>query len=123
MISYQWTSAVLAIVIAVAIIGLVRYNHLHARNAAWWLFLAVLIAFVGFAPGVVDSIARILGVNYPPTLVVLVGMAILLLKLLKTDIERSREQRQMRALAQKVAILEAKTESQTVKETSTESQP
>lgn len=120
MIPYQWTSAGIAITIAVAIVWLVRHNHVHARNAIWWIFLGVMIAFVGIAPGAVDSIAAMLGIHYPPTLVILVGMAILLLKLLKTDIERSKEQQQMRIVAQKIAVLEAELQSKSLDDESVE---
>lgn len=106
MIPYQWTSAIIAITLAGAIIWLVRYNQLHPRNATWWLLVALVVAVVGIVPGFVDYLARELGVHYPPTLAVLAGMAVILIKLLKTDIERSREQQQIRILAQKVAVLE-----------------
>lgn len=116
MISHQVTSAVIAIALAGAIIWLVRHNRLHARNATWWILLAGVIAITGTVPGLVDSVAATLGIHYSPILAVLIGMAIVLLKLLNTDIERSKEQQQIRILAQKVALLEAQLESQSKRE-------
>ncbi|MDZ7839275.1 MAG: DUF2304 domain-containing protein [Gammaproteobacteria bacterium] len=110
MISSHWTSAVIAVAIAATIIWLVRRNHLHPRNAAWWISLAVVIAFIGMFPLTVDWIAVRLGVDYPPVLAVILGLAVILLKMLKTDIERTRDQQQIRILAQKVAVLEAQLE-------------
>lgn len=107
MIPYYWTSAVIAITIAGAIIWLVRHNRLHPRNAVWWMCVAIVIAAVGLAPAFVDFIASELGVHYPPILAILGGMAVILIKMLRVDIERSKEQQQMRILAQKVAVLEA----------------
>lgn len=71
----------------------------------------MVIAVVGIAPGFVDFLAFRLGVNYPPLLAVLGGMAVILFKLLKSDIERSRDQQQIRLLAQKVVVLEAELQS------------
>lgn len=107
MMSYQWTSAVLAIGIATAILWLVRHNHLHARNAIWWVVVAVVIALIGSLPGFVDWVALRLGISYSPILVVLLGFAVVVYKLLVADIERSRQQQQIRILTQKVAVLES----------------
>lgn len=107
MISYQWTSAVLAIGIAVTILWLVRHNHLHARNAIWWVVVAVVVALIGSLPGFVDWVALRLGISYPPILVILVGLGVVVYKLLRADIERSRQQQQIRILTQKIAVLEA----------------
>ena len=106
MISYQWTSAVLAIGIAVTILWLVRHNHLHARNAIWWVVVAVVVALIGSLPGFVDWVAIRLGVSYPPMLVILVGLGVVVYKLLYADIERSRQQQQIRILTQKIAVME-----------------
>lgn len=107
MITYQWTSAFVAIAVAVAIIWLVRRSRLHPAFAAWWVFVAVAVAAVGMFPTSVDWLAAKLGVSYSPTLVGLIGVAVLLIKILKTDIERTKEQHKVRILAQKVAMLEA----------------
>ncbi len=105
--SYQWTSAVIAITIAATIVWLVRHNHLHARNAIWWVVVAVVVALIGSLPGFVDWVALRLGVSYPPILVVLAGLGVVVYKLLRADIERSNQQQQIRILTQKVAILES----------------
>ena len=112
MIPYQWTSAFIAILIAGIIVWLVRHNQLHPRNATWWMCVALVIAVAGLVPGFVDFVALELGIHYPPILAVLGGIAVILIKLLRTDIERSKEQQQMRILAQKVAILEAELRSE-----------
>lgn len=116
MIAHQWTSAVIAITIAATIVWLVRHNHMHARSAGWWFIVAAAVALAGSMPGLVDRIALELGVNYPPTLVVLVGLGVVIYKLLKMDIERSKQELQIRILAQKVAILEMQLDSQNKKE-------
>lgn len=107
MIAYHWTSGIIAFVLAGTIIWLVRNNRLQARTAAGWMVLALIIAATGLFPGMVDFAARVLGIHYPPTLAMLCGFAVLLVKLVKNDIERSRSQQQIRILAQKVSHLEA----------------
>jgi len=109
-ISHEVTSAAIALVLAGVIIWLVRHNRLHARNAVWWILLAGIIAVAGTLPGLVDAVASTLGISYSPILAVLIGMAVVLIKLLKTDVDRAKEQQQLRVLTQKVALLESENE-------------
>ena len=119
MIAYQWISAVVTIVVAVVIIWLVRRSRLHPALATWWVLVAIAVAAVGMFPEAVDWVAARLGVGYSPTLVGLIGVAVLLIKILKTDIERTKEQHKVRILAQKVALLEAEQRAGAVGQTET----
>lgn len=105
--SYRWTSAVLGVIIAITIVWLIRRDHMQTRYAYWWLVLAAVVVTLGIKPRIVDMIAKPLGVAYPPFLLVVVGMAFLLIKILTADIERSRQERRMRRLTQRLAMLEA----------------
>jgi hypothetical protein len=55
---------------------------------------------------VIDWLGRVTGINYPPVLPIVVGIGMILIRLLKMDVDRSRYERQMRRLTQKLAILE-----------------
>jgi len=46
-------------------------------------------------------------VSYPPVLAIVLGFALLLIKILTMDLERSRQERMIRRLTQRLAILEA----------------
>ncbi len=43
---------------------------------------------------------------YPPVLPIIIGLSLILIRLLKLDINRSQQERQLRRLTQKLAILE-----------------
>ncbi|HXH02941.1 MAG TPA: DUF2304 domain-containing protein [Candidatus Competibacteraceae bacterium] len=108
MISYQLTSTVIGLAIATVIVILVRRNHLHGLFALWWLGIAAITILLGLFPRLVDYLARLLGISYPPVLALLLGFALLLLKVLTLDLYRSRQERRLRNLAQRLAILEAR---------------
>jgi hypothetical protein len=55
---------------------------------------------------VIDWLGRVSGISYPPILPIIVGIGMILIRMLRTDIDRSRQERQLRRLAQKLAILE-----------------
>jgi hypothetical protein len=106
MISYQTTSAIIAILIAIKIFFLVRRDVLHTRYSLWWFFVAILVVIAGVFPKFIDFIAHGLGIYYPPILAIVSGVGLILIKMLTMDIDRSRQEQKIRRLVQKLAILE-----------------
>lgn len=106
-ISYHMTSAVLGIIFAAVILWLIRRDHLRIRYSIWWLFVAGVALLLGIFPSIIDQVGGALGVAYPPTLLLLLGIAALLVKILTMDIEHSRQERSLRRLAQRIAMIEA----------------
>lgn len=107
MIALNWTTAGIGLGIAAAIIVLVRKDHLHTRYSLWWLAAAGVVVLFGLFPRLSDWLARFFGVSYPPTLVLTLALAVLGLKSLFMDMDRSRHERNLRRLAQRLALLEA----------------
>jgi len=101
------TSFGIGICIAFAILVLVRKNHLMVSHAVWWLTVAVASMVFGAYPRLIDWIGGILGVHYPPTLLLVIGMGLILIKMLSMDLKRSEQERKIRALTQRLAILES----------------
>ena len=102
----QITSAAIGILLAGAILYLVRRDHMHGTYALWWLAIAAAILVLGVFPPVIDWLGRVSGISYPPILPIIVGIGMILIRMLRMDIDRSRQERQLRRLAQKLAILE-----------------
>lgn len=106
--TYQITSAVLGFAFAGMIFWLVKRDHLHGRIALWWLSIAFVFAVLGLSPKLIDAVALQAGVNYPPILVVILGIGFLVIKTLIMDIERSKSLARLQRLAQRMAILEGR---------------
>jgi hypothetical protein len=104
--SHEATSAILGLLLAGTILWLIRRDHLHSRHASWWLLIAFMIMLLGIFPTIIDKIAIFFGVNYPPTLLFILGMGMILLKVISIDLHQSQLERKMRRLAQRLAILE-----------------
>ena len=107
MITYQITSMAIGIFLAAVILFLVRRDHLHGPYALWWIGAAATVALLGFFPSLFDVVAGKLGISYPPILAVVLGFSMLLVKILTMDLERSRQERLIRRLTQRLAMLEA----------------
>jgi hypothetical protein len=108
--SYQLTSAILGLLIASTILWLIRRDHLHSRHALWWLPVALIVVLLGIFPKIIDLFALQVGVNYPPTLLFILGIGMILIKVLLMDLHQSQLERKLRRLAQKLAILEGEKE-------------
>jgi hypothetical protein len=106
LLSYQWTTAIIGLLIALVILFLIRRDILHVKRSLWWIGIALLIVFMGFFPLQIAQFGALLGVNYPPILILTVGMGFILIKILSMDLERSRQERMLRRLTQKIAMLE-----------------
>lgn len=106
MLTSQITSAILGIALAGAILFLVRRDHLHGPYAVWWFAVAAATFVLGVFPSVVVWLGHLTGILYAPVLPIIIGLSLVLIRLLKLDINRSKQERQIRRLTQKLAILE-----------------
>jgi len=102
----QITSGLISLLLAGAILYMVRRDHLHGSYALWWLAVAGAILVLGVFPPVIDWLGRVTGISYAPVLPITIGIGMILMRLLKMDVDRSRRERQIRRLTQKLAILE-----------------
>ena len=97
----------IGIIAASTIVWLVRRDRLHVNHGISWIVIAVLFAFLGIAPKTIDFISLHLGIGYPPTLALTLGIVLLTLKILMMDIERSRLEMRIQRMTQRLAMLEA----------------
>ena len=96
----------LGIGVGLAMLYLVRRDRLHGSYAIWWVFVSFGVVAFGIFPNMIDWIGARLGVAYPPILLVVVALLMLLVKILTGDLDRTRQMRKLRYLAQRMAILE-----------------
>ena len=97
----------IGLLVAALIIILIRKDRMHIHHGLGWLVVAAVFALLGLSPRVFDDIAHSLGVAYPPVLALTLGIAMLVLKILLMDIDRSRIEMRSQRLIQRIAMLEA----------------
>jgi len=98
----------LAILVALAIVGivlLVRRRHLKAKYSLLWLSLGAVMVVIAAVPGLLDWTADRLGIWYQPTLLILLGLALLLLIVVHFSYELTRSENRTRELAEQLALL------------------
>lgn len=106
---YNIFTAFLGVLTAALIIYLVRKDRLSVNYTLWWGLAAVGLLISGFFPGLIDFIGGKLGVHYPPILLVIIAICLIFIKLLFMDLHRSKHERQIKILTQRLALYENKT--------------
>lgn len=91
---------------ALIIFVLIRNDQLHASHGIAWVVAALIMALLGLAPGVFDQLAARVGIAYPPALAFTLALAVVAIKLLIDDIDRSRLKMRQTRLIQRMALLE-----------------
>ncbi|WP_338499725.1 DUF2304 domain-containing protein [Delftia tsuruhatensis] len=110
MASLQVTTTFMGIGLAALILYLIRRDHLYLMHGLFWVVIAVAAVVLGVWPGLVDRIAAVLGISYPPAILLLLACVVLFLKALHADMMNTRIERDVRRLNQRLAMLEADTE-------------
>ena len=104
--SYALTVLIMGIGLAVGILYLVRRDHIYIRQGLFWIVIGFFSLVFGVWPGLIDTLGTALGVAYPPTLLLLVAIIVLILKALLGDIALTKLRRDLRRLNQRMALLE-----------------
>ncbi len=106
MANLQITTSLLGIGLAVFIIVLLRRDHIFILHGLFWMGVAVLAALLGLWPGLIDKVAGLVGISYPPAALLLGAVIVLFVKLLYSDITQTQLERQLRRLNQRVAMMD-----------------
>jgi hypothetical protein len=104
---YHYTVLVLGVGLAAGILYLVRRDHLYIRQGLFWILAAVVSLAFAIWPYLIDSFGNIFGIAYPPTLLFLVAILVLVVKALFADIALTKLRRDLRRVNQRIALLEA----------------
>jgi hypothetical protein len=103
----SWITGFIGLATAATIVLLIRKDHLHVRYGMWWMIVAFAFALLGLYPRIVDKVANLVGIAYPPVLALTIAAVVLVIKILIMDIERSRNAARLQRLVQRIALLES----------------
>lgn len=104
---YHLTVLVIGFGLAYGILHLVRRDHLYIRQGVFWIAIAILSLALAIWPTLIDMLGAAVGIAYPPNLLFLVAIVVLVLKALLGDIALTKVKRDLRRLNQRMALLES----------------
>lgn len=94
------------VVLLGVVLELVRRKRLMERYAIVWLFSGLALLVLALWGGLLDKVADVLGVAYPPNALFLIAFGFVLFLLLHFSLAVSRLSDQAKVLAQRLALLE-----------------
>lgn len=107
MSTHQRVVAVLATLsLLILVFDLVRRRRLLERYALVWLFSAAVLLALSVWAGLLDAMADLLGIAYPPNALFLIAFGFVMVLLLHFSLAVSRLTDQSKVLAQRLALLE-----------------
>ena len=102
----QIVAIVAAASLVVVLLELVRRRRLLERYALLWLGSATVLLALAIWRGLLEDVAELVGVAYPPNALFLIAFGFVLVLLLHFSLAVSRLSDQSRVLAQRLALLE-----------------
>jgi hypothetical protein len=108
----QVVAIVGAAALIVVLLELVRRRRLLERYALLWLFSAVVLLGLAIWRDLLEDIAALVGVAYPPNALFLIAFGFVLVLLLHFSLAVSRLSDQTKVLAQRLAMLDEHVRSQ-----------
>jgi hypothetical protein len=91
------------------VVELVRRRRLREDYSLLWLVtFGVLVLFAVFPNSLLDGLADLIGIFYPPTALFVVGFGLMLLVLLQFSLVITRLAQQNKQSAQRIALLSAR---------------
>jgi len=100
------TILIIGALLSISILYLVRKGKMHGPYATWWFLVAASAIILSIFPQSVDWIAAKVGITYPPTLLLVLAISLILVRMLTMDMAMSSKERKIRRLTQKIAMLE-----------------
>ncbi|MDF2558039.1 MAG: hypothetical protein K0R71_1867 [Bacillales bacterium] len=93
-----------AIVFSAFVIRLLLKNKIGERNSVIWLAGTLLIFLIAGNPAIVDKVASIIGIDYPPSLLFLLSTLVLLLFNLYQTTQITRLSNKIKDISQHLAL-------------------
>jgi hypothetical protein len=87
------------------IIALVRSNRLELKYSLLWIVTGAALLFVGLQPGLLERIAKLLGIQVPSNALFALGIVFLIWIIVYLTVAISHLMRRTRILAQQLALL------------------
>lgn len=101
-------TSIIGITVAGLILMLIRRDQLEAKVGVAWILIAAGFCLLGFAPFLIDSLARLLNIAHSPSLAFSLALGAITLKLVYDDVQRSNSQITAKRAVQKLAMLETR---------------
>lgn len=108
----------LSVVVVISIIKSESRRDLSIRESIFWFIGSILVLFLSLFPSIVDYLATLVGIYYPPSLLFLLGILFVLYINYRNSKQISKLQMKILDLTQVISILKFEVENRENKDKS-----
>lgn len=101
---------IFSILFMLFIILLVRNNKLEEKYSILWIIFSIVILVVSIFPKLVDELAKLLNIIYPPSLIFLLAFIVLAIYIIHLSVVATKQNKRIIRLTQESAILKEEIE-------------
>ncbi len=95
----------ISILVMLFIILSVKKSTLSIKESFYWFVSTILMLILSIFPGIIDWLAKIIGVSYPPSLLFVLCIIFLVLMIFRCSKKIADQNEKIRYLIQEVSIL------------------
>ena len=95
---------VVSVLVLIYVLGKIRSSKLNIADSIFWIVVAAVLILLAVFPQISSFFAVLLGIQTPLNFILILMIAILLLKVFLMSIHISRQNEQIKKLAQHIAI-------------------
>ncbi|MDR1077911.1 MAG: DUF2304 domain-containing protein, partial [Propionibacteriaceae bacterium] len=103
-----WFAVALSVLLLVVLVQLLRHRRVREKYAVLWIVVGLGVAVVAAFPQAAVGLARLVGVEVPSNLVIVVAIFVLLVVCLQLSVAVSQLEERTRVLAEEIALLGAR---------------
>lgn len=101
----QWVSILGSAMLLGVVLELVRSRRLQEQYSLLWIFTGAVLLLLSGWRGLLDRLAELVGIHYPPSALFLVGFGFFLMILLHFSLVLSNLSERTKKLAQEISLL------------------
>lgn len=99
---------IISLLIIIYIAIAVKRSKLSIKESFWWMIGSFLALILSLFPGIVNYVAKIFGVSYPPTILFVFCILFLIYMIFRNSTRIAEQQEKITELVQQVALLKEK---------------
>lgn len=99
---------VISIICMLYIVHEIRKKRFTIKESFWWIIGSIVMLILSIFPHIIDKIAKLIGIAYPPSLLFVLCDIFLIFMIFRNSKRITEQQEKIIELAQNVAILKEK---------------
>ena len=96
---------ILSIIAIIVVVVNIKRKNFSIQESFWWMMGSIAMLILSIFPGIIDGLAGLMHINYPPSLLFIISIIFLLFIVFRNSKRISKQQEKIVELAQQLALV------------------